>query len=549
MAKNKFLGIDIGTQSIKLVELKKTGSTICLDNFAILKLENEEYDLESINQTSIGIRLNKLIKTDFAGPSMGLSISGKSVFSRFVKLPPVDRNKIGQIVQYEAQQQVPFPLEEVLWDYQTMENPVTNQFNVILVATKKEIINDLLSTVSHVNFKTEIIDITPIANYNVFHFAEQMETESAAVVDIGYKTTDLILVEGKNMWSRSIPMGGDVFLESIQRELKVDKKEAELLLANKADLLASSKKGTVDTQETNLNSTVLGVMKRLVAEISRSIGYYRTQFHGTEIKTLYLTGGCSRVKNIHQYLSTRLHLEVQQLNPLKNLDVNPNIKKEIEKNSHLLSGAIGVALQKFTTCPVKINLLPSNYVSLVEKTKKKRYVILSGFVAILLAISFWAFSSHEALLNKSAIQEIDSNIQKVNSFGSSIDKILEESYLLIEKMENIQSVVQKRTKWFQTLLEIERAIPRSIWLQSFSTSTVKVGSKSKGRKKSNNLAVKTQIILKGRTSGIYKDISGFRDSLRKSPLFENVEIQSASPPSSGIRQFIMEMNLKEAKST
>ena len=549
MAKNKFLGIDIGTQSIKLLELRKTGNRIYLDDLAILKLEDEEYDLESINQTTIGLRLNEIIKNHFTGPSMGLSISGKSVFSRFVKLPPVDRSKIGQIVQYEAQQQVPFPLEEVLWDYQTMENPETNQFNVILVATKKDIINDLLSAVSQVNFKTEIIDITPVANYNTFNYSESTETVSAAVIDLGYKTTDLILVEGENIWSRSIPMGGEVFLEAIQREMKVDRKEAELLLSSKADILAVSKKDAADSQETKLNTTVLGVMKRLIAEISRSVGYYRTQFRGTEIKSLYITGGCSRIRNIHQYLSTRLHLDVQHLDPLKNLSVSPKIQKKAEENSHLLSGAIGVALQKFTSCPVKINLLPSNYVSTVEKAKKKRYVILSACAATLLALSFWASASHEALLNKSALQEIDSNIQEINSFGSNIDKLFKESDSIIEKTKNIEFQVNKRAKWFHILLEIEKNIPRNIWLQSFSTSKVKLGGSSRGRKKSAGAVVRTQIILKGRTSGKYKDILSFRDALRKSALFENVEIQSASPPSDGIRQFIMEMNLSEAKAS
>ncbi|MCK4948095.1 MAG: pilus assembly protein PilM, partial [Candidatus Aureabacteria bacterium] len=224
------LGLDIGTSAIKLVELQKTSSGVKLLNCAIHELDFDPEDKSEDHSNRIILSLQNILAENNIIPSqVVIAVPGQSVFTRYVKLPAVEESKINQIISYEAQQQVPFPIDEVVWDYQIIGDRASPELNVVLVAIKADIISQLIETVSVAKLDTDIVDVAPLAIGNTIIFSEKKtdKIECTGVLDIGAKTTNFIIIEGKNEWTRSIPIAGSMITKELQKELKVTYIEAE----------------------------------------------------------------------------------------------------------------------------------------------------------------------------------------------------------------------------------------------------------------------------------------------------------------------------------
>ena len=132
---------------------------------------------------------------------------GFHVFSKFVKLPPVDASKVTQIIQYEAQQNVPFPLAEVVWDYQILGNAAGGELEVLLVAIKSEIVEGLFRVTEAAKLKLEVADVSPAALCNAFRYNYGDLEDCTMLLDIGAKTSNLLFFEKGKVFSRSINLG------------------------------------------------------------------------------------------------------------------------------------------------------------------------------------------------------------------------------------------------------------------------------------------------------------------------------------------------------
>ncbi|MEO5717641.1 MAG: pilus assembly protein PilM, partial [Chthoniobacterales bacterium] len=140
-----------------------------------------------------------------SGP-VDYAVSGQSVFARFVKLPSVDPDKIDRIITFEAQQNVPFPIEEVVWDYQLVDSGDAEKIEVVLVAVKADLLEGINTAVESVGLQTTRVDVATMALYNAFRFNYSELTGCSLLIDIGARTTNLLFVEPGKVFSRSIPI-------------------------------------------------------------------------------------------------------------------------------------------------------------------------------------------------------------------------------------------------------------------------------------------------------------------------------------------------------
>src|SRR5438874_12212542 len=146
------------------------------------------------------------------------AVSGQSVFARFVKLPSVDEEKIERIISFEAQQNVPFPIDEVVWDYQLVGGGGGEPIQVVLVAIKVDLLDQINGAVEETGLRTSIVDVAPMALYNAFRYNYSDLDGCSLLVDIGARTTNLLFIESGKVFSRSLPLGGSSITAAIVKE-------------------------------------------------------------------------------------------------------------------------------------------------------------------------------------------------------------------------------------------------------------------------------------------------------------------------------------------
>src|SRR6202012_5452030 len=205
----RILTLSLGTQTIGLAEFKigQNGGVVLSSYQTRELLADPGADSTRIAQTNL--LLKELVQSlKLRGSKINYAVSSQSVFTRFVKLPSVGEEQVDQIVTFEAQQNVPYPINEVVWDYQLVDSGDSSQVEVVIVAVKADLLDDINEAVELSGLKTSLVDVAPMAIYNAFRYNYSDVHTGSLVIDIGSRTTTLIFIEPNKVFSRSIPNGG-----------------------------------------------------------------------------------------------------------------------------------------------------------------------------------------------------------------------------------------------------------------------------------------------------------------------------------------------------
>jgi len=498
MAKTKNgIGLDIGSNSIKIVELERSSQGIELKNASVISVKTkdgrskEESVVSSLTEAVIPFR--KLAKSQLV-----VAMPGRSVIVRHFKVPSVGASRIRQIIKYEAQQQVPFPLEEVIWDYQILksEDKAAPDINIALVAVKSGLINDLIAKISGLGIAPDLIEATSFAVFNCAKFNDTLDNEPIVLIDIGATSTDISVAKGKQLvFTRSIHIAGNDITRAIQKEQSIGFEDAEK---------TKHKKGNI--------SAAVSVLETLSSEIHRSISFYMSQMdRKSEFRKVVLTGQSSNLKEITTFLSNSLKMEVVELNPFSNILIsNERMLDIVDRSPNAWSVAIGSALTALKETDTKINLLPSELI-IEKKLKKKRMpLIMSAILLILIFVTMHIFALQNYIIKDSKLQRIKDILKKCDSFIPRIKELEEERTKIKQRLNVSKSVIFKRDLWTRTLMEMSRLTPSDIIISQFS-STVE--------EKDNTLLV---IGL----ADSYPALNNFIFRLKFSPYFKDAKLVS-----------------------
>src|SRR5947207_5219710 len=212
----RIVSLNLGSQTIGLAvfEPQPNGGLI-LSGYRLREIladPSAEMDRNRQISAELGIMMRQL---GLKGGPLDYAVSGQSVFARFVKLPSVEEDKVERIITFEAQQNVPFPIEEVVWDYQLVGSDSAEKIEVVLVAIKADLLEGMNAAVESTGFQTTLVDVATMALYNAFRFNYSELTGCSLVIDIGARTTNLLFVEPGKVFSRSIPIGGSSITSAI----------------------------------------------------------------------------------------------------------------------------------------------------------------------------------------------------------------------------------------------------------------------------------------------------------------------------------------------
>ena len=215
-------GIDVSKYSVKAAKLERKGDAVELTGLDVIQYTSagtgEDGALDDqIKDALADLKANNKI----GGDKVVLSLPGHSTFNRLVKLPPVDDSKIPEIVKYEAQSQIPFNIDEVIWDYQLIDRVYGpgEEKEVILFAIKRDIVEQFLDNIKEVGLNVDAVQFGPVALYN-FLCRDQGVGDSAVALDMGSDNTDLVIVDGTKFWIRNLPITGNDITRALQKAFR-----------------------------------------------------------------------------------------------------------------------------------------------------------------------------------------------------------------------------------------------------------------------------------------------------------------------------------------
>jgi len=315
--KKDVIGLDIGSSSIKMVELRDDRNGYKLQNLAISALPPEAIVDGALmdSATIIDTIRDVIAASKTKSKDVVTSVSGHSVIVKKISLPLMTEAELEESIQWEAERYIPFDINDVNIDFQifgaTQGNPEV--MDVVLVAAKKDIINDYVSVIMESGLNPVIIDLDSFALENMLAINYEIgDGETVAVANVGATVTNInIIRNNSSAFTRDIFKGGNQMTEEIQRQLHVDYEEAEKIkVGTKVDLSSQS-------VIQNVSKTA---SESLAVEIGNSLDFFQSTNTSEKIGRLYLSGGGSRIKDFDIILQQQIGIPVEVVNPFKKVD-------------------------------------------------------------------------------------------------------------------------------------------------------------------------------------------------------------------------------------
>lgn len=472
MAKpNSVLAIDIGADSLKIAEFSfPQGGGIVLGNFAFKEFGGDLKE-EELGE-ALKVALNQaLSEIEFKTKSVHISISGQSAFIRFVKLPPIgDReDRVRQVVEYEAKQNVPFPIEQVVWDYQLISKTEgDSEIEVMFVVIKDTVIEDIVSIIEAHGKDIEIIDVAPAACYNSARANEIGGNECVMLLNIGSKCSSLVFIDSGRFFVRTIPIAGHSITQQISKEFGIPFKDAEELKRKHGFVALGGAYEEPDSEvAATISKIVRNIMTRLHGEINRSINVYRSQQKGNKPSKLYLAGGSSVMAFTPRFFTEKLKIPAEYFNPFQVVSLSPNINREgLAEVAHMFSEVIGLGLRRATVCPIEISLVPQTLRRLQEiKHKAPFFYMTAASLVVCLTLIFLAFIKQGQIDRKKA-EMSNTVVEKTEALKNQIRAEKNNLDGIVSRYKAAKNVLDSRKNWPNLIREIQLLIPNDMWIIS-----------------------------------------------------------------------------------
>ncbi len=438
-------GLDIGGHALKAVRITQTSGGLLIEDLDIIEYPALKPDINFFQsqhiKEAIQIFLAKhpIAKTD----NVLVSIPGQFVLSRFTTVPPVDKKQLKDIVSYEAKQQIPFDLKDIVWDYQQLSEqvPAAEGIEIGLFASKRATLDHILSDIASLKPRLTALQVSPLAISNLILFDQQVDGP-VIIINIETENTDIIIVDGLHLWLRSITLP------------------------------------TVDAE--------------LVKEIQRSMEYYRSLTkEDVHFKTILLMGNRFKDRGNVKFISDNFTYEVKVLKTLNNLKLSDKINPDfLNENLANLSVALGLVVQGLGLGRININLLPPEQIKAAEISKKKPYAIATlGCLALLLVTQYCGLHIQINHLRNSYDyhQKVLLNIKELEKKYKNAETLAQTNKSALDLVSSIDS---SRFFWMEVLDKLLSLIPGKMAITSInsswiSTDTFQTKDREKQADKSN----------------------------------------------------------------
>jgi type IV pilus assembly protein PilM len=346
LSKSKSLvGLDIGSSSVKAIELKKAKDGYELVSFGLEPLAQDTVvdgaimDAPSVAEKIISIFDTQKIKSK----NVATSVSGHSVIVKRVNMPLMTEEELFDRVQAEASQHIPFDIADVNLSYQLLE-ATDSQMDVLLVAVKKDKILNHTNVLAQAGKAPTVVDIDAFALQNCFEVNYELDpSQVVALLNIGASVMNINIVRGLiPLFTRDVSVGGNQYTDALQKELDLSFEDAEKLK------MGGTLPGVSEEQRTAILRSVSDI---LILEIQKTFDFFRATASGENIRRIVVAGGTARVPGLLDFLKEEFAMPVEELYPFRRVVINPGRHEEeqLRELAPRLAIALGLALRSFDT--------------------------------------------------------------------------------------------------------------------------------------------------------------------------------------------------------
>ncbi len=390
MANSSAWGIDIGQSALKAVKLQYVESTgqVMASAFDYIQYPKILTQPDAVPEEIIHDAMKTFLsRNNLQGEQVAMSVPGQTSLTRFIQLPPVEAKRVHQIVQYEARQQIPFALEDVVWDYQRLGTGIEEggfllDAEVGLFAMKRDALSQAMRPYVQHKVELELIQIAPLALYNVLCYDEmghrpgvpEGENDFVIILDMGCDNTTLMVSNGKKIWVRNVPIGGNHFTRALTKEMKLSFAKAELLKCN----------ATKSEDPRAVFQALRPVFNDFVSEIQRSIGFFSSVNRQAKIGKVVGLGNGFKLAGLQKFLQQNLQYDVERPDVFKALAGDAVINSPLFADN-VLSFAVpyGLALQLVGQTSMKTSLLPPEITRERVIRRKKPWAVATAATLLL----------------------------------------------------------------------------------------------------------------------------------------------------------------------
>lgn len=462
MSSPRVLAVDSGAGHVACgVFASAKNGRLVLEQFA-LESFNPDASLEAQWTELVSQSLAASAKRAHASGSAVLSLPGHHTLTKFVKTPAVDKSKRDKVIQFEAQQNIPYPLPEVVWDYLTISDDSLD-LEVMLSAVKLDVAEALCYTAREAGVSPVSVLPSTIALYRSFKYNYPEVDGPTLVVNIGARSTNLLFIEGTHFFIRTISLAGNSVTQAIADELKQEFSHAESL---KMQVLG----GTSDLPETSpARMTVMNAARsfigRLHMEITRSTVNYRRQSSAEQPTAIYITGGGSLVPDLISTLGEKLKTRVEPFDALRNVDVAASAAIASEYSA-VLADLVGLAIgpkageKPFTLLP------PVIAQGLSFRKQQPFYVGALALLAIALALPVYHFNQR-ATIAAEQVRLLETRLRPLRALKDTDSSNLAKIESLKREIAGIQGLVESKSNWINFFTDLQDRLWKveDVWLE------------------------------------------------------------------------------------
>lgn len=449
--------LNLGSQRVGGAVFGKTpGGDLILKRHAFSEMPGDP-SVDATRLPQLKVAVEELVrKLKMSGSQVWCAVAGHTVFTRFVKLPPVQGEKMDQIVEFEARQNVPFPINEVIWDYETVGEKDAIEPEVVLVAMKADALNEINEQVESGGVKTAAMDLAPAALFNAFRYSYPDVDEPVVIVDLGARSTNLVFVENERLFTRNILVGGATVTTAIGREFGLGFGDAESQKTSQGFVaFGGAVEEHSDPAIAALSKVIRNAMTRLHGEVTRTITYYRSQQGGSAPKRVFLAGGGSALPGIVEFFQEKLKLPVEILNPLRGVQLDRTVSsQDAAADAPSMSELVGLALRGAGSCPIEVELLPESVAKARDAAKRSPALIMAMLClfAALGAGALYFKSANQAVQSK--IAALDGESAALKGHADAIRELDDEIEDLKGQSGQLEGAINARSWWLRLLTDL-----------------------------------------------------------------------------------------------
>ena len=398
----------------------------------------------------------------FSG-TVSLILPGHLLLTKFLKIPHVAKSKRDQIVQFEAQQNIPFPLNEVVWDYEVVADDGA-EFEVALVAVKLEIVDQLCTEVARLGVEVDLVEPSCMAQYNAFHNTHPEQGENVLIANIGGKSSNLLFISESGFFVRNITLAGNTLTQAIADETGQSPADAE---AAKWEYIASAHAGG-ESASGAFGKHVDSFLRRLVMEMTRSIVNFRRQSGEDNVHRIYVTGGGGLVPGVAEHLQEKLNLSTDYYDPLEGVTLGPEVDADFaEGYRHNIGELLGCALRTLGGTKTHFNLIPPLIARQIEFRRKKP-MLMTAMVLLVLSLILPVYSArHTALIYEDNISELDGRLLPVQQIYNNYRQATERIEEAREQIAALKGLSESRANWVDFFNDVQQRLVsvEDVWLE------------------------------------------------------------------------------------